>query len=202
MGISLRDQLTGFPTVVDIQRAYNWDFLLPDLYGIIVSGMIISKFCQSVRYGQYNISDILEMKVGQEKKFFPNGADIDIVNSTFVTPVPDLVSLYFAKWRSMMMDKFGRYNVSADYKKTGYVILYNRAGIPVNIVRLIGLFPLKFPAFDLSYTEEKEVRFDIDFRIDRIEMGLSALSGLGKDIGAQIGGAVSSVGRALGSLGK
>lgn len=183
----LLSNVIGFPSISGIQRTYNWDFLLPDIFGILVSGMVVSKYCQSVRVGQYDIAEVSEIQAGPFKKRFAGTLDIDTVAATFVTPVPDLISLYFSKWKSLEVDEKGRYNVANVYKKTAHVILYDRTGIPSNIVRLIGIFPTKFPKFDLSYKTEEAHMFEVTFSIDRIEMGLKALGGFGKEVVDAVG---------------
>lgn len=192
------DNIVGFPTVTHVQRSYNWDFFLPDLWGILVSGLVISKYCQSVSLGQYNVGEVIELKAGVNKKFFPGSMEIDMVNATFVSPVPDLVTWYFSKWKSLIVDKMNRYQPSSVYKKNGYIILYDRSGIPANIIRLIGLWPVKFPAFNLSYEQEDVVKFEISFRVDKVELGFKALGGLGSDIGSRLGGGIKDI---TGSLG-
>jgi hypothetical protein len=189
----LVNNIVGFPTVTNVQRAYNWDFFLPDLWGILVSGIVVSKYCQSVRLRQYDVGEVVELMKGPFKLHFPNALTIDAIDATYVCPVPDLVVLYFSKWKSLMYDRKGRYQVARNYKRNGYVILYDRSGLPVNVIRLIGLFPVKFPAFDLDYRKEEELRFDVSFRIDRTEMGLRGLTGLGKGVGAAVKGAVKGI---------
>jgi len=196
--VSFRENLLGFPTITHVQRTYNWDFLLPDLYGMLVSGLVVSKYCQSVRFGQYDISGISELKAGILKKFFPDALSIEQVSTTFVSPIPDLVSLYFSKWKSLIVDDLGRYSVPSKYKKTGHIILYDRSGIPVNVIRLVGMFPVKFPAYDLSYGREDVIKFDVNFRVEKVEMGFKALSGLAGEVVGAAGGAIKAVTGLLG----
>jgi len=196
--LSFRENLLGFPTITHVQRTYNWDFLLPDLYGVLVSGLVISKYCQSVRFRQYDISEISELKASIFKKFFPNTLSIDQVSASFISPVPDLVSLYFSKWKSLIVDDLGRYSLPSEYKRTGHVVFYDRSGIPSNIIRLVGMFPVKFPAYDLSYSREDAVKFDVNFRVEKIEMGFKALSGFAGEVVGAAGGAIKAVTGALG----
>ena len=187
----LVSNLVGFPSISEVQRTYNWDFLLPDILGIIVSGAVVSKYCQSVRVGQYDMVELSRMKVGPfTKKFAGQDFDIDDVVATFVTPVPDLLSFYFSTWKSLEIDDKGRYNVASEYKKTAHCILYDRTGIPCNILRMIGIFPVKFPKFDLAYGTEDFHRFEVTFSIDKIEMGLNALGGFGKEVVGAVGNVI------------
>lgn len=195
---TLINNLVGFPTATHVQRAYTWDFFLPDLWNVLVSGIVVSKYCQSVRLRQYDIGEVLELKAGIFKKHFPGLLTIDAISATFICPVPDLVTLYFSKWKSLIVDKKGRYQTASKYKKDAYVILYDRSGIPSNVIRLIGLFPIKFPAFDLDYGKEDVVKFDIEFRVDQVEMGLKALAGLGTDVA---GGVLKAAKKLSGVLG-
>lgn len=175
---SISDNLLGFPQYGGVQRAYTWDLILPDLYGIIVSGVVVSRYCQSVKFGQYNITSVSEFKVGPFRRFYPEEINIETVSMTFVAPTPDLISLYFAKWKSLILDKLGRHNLPSVYKKTGYVIFYSRPQIPIKVVKLVGMFPITYPAFDLQYAAENEVTIPIEFRCDYVETDFDAFSSL------------------------
>ena len=179
----LMSNLIGFPSILEVQRTYNWDFLLPDIFGVLVSGAIVSKFVQSVKLGQYDITEVSKMNVGPfKKKFAGEDWNIDDVTATFVTPVPDLISFYMSTWKALEIDDKGRYNVASVYKKTAHVILYDRSGIPSNILRLLGIFPIKFQKFDLSFKEEAVHMFEVTFSVDRLEMGLKALGGFAQEV--------------------
>lgn len=191
---NLLDNVLGFPTLTHVQRNYAWDFLFPDLFGILISGAVVSKYCQSVRIGQYDISEISEMKIGPYKRFFPNILNIEPATVTFVAPVPDLVTLYFSQWKKMIVDKKGRFNVASQYKRAGYIILYDRSGIPSNMIRLVGMFPVKFPGFNLDYNAQDSVKFEVTIRYDRLEMGLTALGSAISGVVGAVGGAVSKIG--------
>jgi len=184
MGMLL-DSVFGFPRA-PMQRAYNWDFILPS-FGLLVDGIIVSKFCQSCRFGQYNFNDTVELQFGALKQFYPGILNIESVTATFVTPIPDLVSLYFVTWKKKIVNSDGIYFPSKNYKKNIYVILYDRTGIPSNFIQLNKVFPTKFPLFDLSYKEEKMVEFTVEFKVDGIKIGAEALSEMGS-IGKMTGG--------------
>jgi hypothetical protein len=188
----LLDSILGFPRV-PMQRAYNWDCILPDVWGAGVLGVAISKFVQSVNFGEYNIDDIVEMKYGAYKKFFPGNMNITNPKITFVAPIPDVVSFYLHSWRNLIVDKSGFYQVEEIYKKNIYVIFYDRTGIPVNVITLIGTFPKTFPAYNLAYTSEDIVKYEIEFKVDSIKTGLSGFSSFIGDAGKAVGEAVSKI---------
>lgn len=191
----LSDNIFGFPTV-PMQRSYLWDFILPS-FGFIVDGIAVSKFCQSCRFGQYNIGDVETLQVGPFQKFFPGTLAIETVVATFLTPIPDIVSLYFINWKNKIVDNNGFYSPSNAYKKNIYAILYDKSGLPVNFIQMNKAFPIKFPTFDLNYSDEKMVQFDIEFRVDNIKIGKSALGNMGS-IGSKISGAIDGVLNAVG----
>ena len=195
----LLDNLIGFPKIIHVQRTYNWEFILPS-FGLIVDGYIVSKYCQSVKFGQYDIGEILEMKSGVRKQFFPGVMNIQTVSATFITPVPDLVAAYFSNWKSKIIDDEGYYSPSSWYKKTIYVLLYDRTGIPCNMILLKGAFPIKFPAYNLSYGEENVVRYDVEFRVDRIKIGVSELTSIIGGAGSMVKGLGSAAMGAVGSI--
>ena len=196
----LLDQIVGFPTLTGVQRSYNWDFILPS-FGLLIDGIAVSKYCQACKFGQYDIDEIAELKVGAHQQFFPKGMHIALVTATFICPVPDIVMMYFVKWKKMIIDSDGFYFPSEKYKKNIYVVLYDRSGIPSNFIQLKGAFPYKFPAYSLNYGEEGLVRYDVEFKVDRIQMGLEALGemaagvigGVGKFVGAGVSGVGESI---------
>ncbi len=163
------------------QRTYNWELIMPQTFGII-PGIAVSKFCQSVRFGQYDIQDIIEMKAGPFKDFYAGLMNVQTVTASFVSPVPDIVSSYFTSWKNKIVDKDGYYQVSSEYKKRIYIIMYDRTGIPSNKATLINAFPIRFPAYNLDYNSEDVVRVDVEFRVDRVLFGVGdiSLSNLGE----------------------
>ena len=193
----IMDTVVGFPRIGGIQRAYNWSIMLPDMTGTIIPGVAVSKYCQAVSLAPYTVSEISELRRGAFKKHFPAKLDIDSVRCIFVAPTPDIITLYFEKWRSLMFDYQGRWNVSSKYKKQMYVFLWDRSGIPVNVIKLTGVFPTKFPALELDYSAEKPVTYHVDFKIDWAEYGVEALSTFKEDLGSGI----KNLGKPFGSLG-
>lgn len=186
---TLLDSVFGFPRA-PMQRAYNWDFVLPS-FGFRIDGIVVSKFCQSCRFGQYNL-DAETLQAGAYKQFYAGVLNIESATATFVTPIPDLVSLYFVNWKEQIVDSEGFYSPSSSYKRNIYIILYDRTGIPSNFIQLHGAFPIKFPVFDLSYRDEKMVEFNVEFKMDSVKMGTKALGEMGS-IGEIAVGAVKGV---------
>lgn len=189
----LLDSVPGFLEGTRIQRAYNWELILPDLSGAPVAGAVVGKYCQSVRLGQYDISEVLEVKSGFWKDFFPGAPNIENVTTSFVNPVPDAVSLYFQSWKGLIISERGFYTPSSRFKKSVHVMLYDRSGVNTNMITLQGAFPVKFPSFNLSYAEEKEVRFEIVLKIDRISMRHKAAGKLTEDVGPAAEGKVGGI---------
>lgn len=189
----LLDSVFGFPRT-PVQRVYNWDCIMPDVWGSGVLGIAISKFCQSVSFGNYNIDDIAEMKAAAFKKFFAGVMSVRNPKATFIAPIPDIVSNYFHTWKKLIVDDNGFYHRAGDYKKNIYVVLYDRTGIPANMITLVGAYPKSFPTWDLSYTVEDVVRYDIEFKVDKILTGFSAFGSFGSDAKRAIGAATSAIG--------
>jgi len=165
----IRGNPFGLTDALHVQRAYNWELLLPANFGYL-PGIVISKFCQSVSLGQYDINDVIELKTGAFKQFFPGQLNIRSVTASFVTPAPDIVARYFSAWKKRIVDDEGFYGVSSWYKKDIYVFVYDRTGVVSNSIRISGAFPVKFPAYALSYSAEDVVKFDVEFKIDKIKI--------------------------------
>lgn len=174
--MGLVDNLVGFPTILDIQRAYNWDVFFPST-GLLVDGIVIGRYCQAIRFGQYEIAQTDEVIKGVKKMFFPISLNIELITASFVSPVPDIVQLYFVTWKKMIVDEEGFYSPSSNYKKNIYVILSDRTGIPVNMIRLGEVFPVKFPGYNLSYASDDLLKYEVTFRVEKINMGTTAVKG-------------------------
>ena len=71
---------------------------------------------------------------------------------------------------------FRSYNLPSLYKQTAYIMFTAQSGLPVNVVKLKGLFPLSAPSFDLGYATETPVSIPIEFRVDYVDIGLDELS--------------------------
>ena len=151
-----------------VQRVYNWDCIMPDIWGARILGILVSKYCQSITFGNYNIDDIAEMNVGAFKKHFSGRMTIPNPKITLIAPVPDIVSNYFDTWKNLIIDERGFYHKTSDYKKNIYIVLYDRTGIPVKKITLVGAFPKTFPSWNLTYSDENVVKYDIEFKTDNI----------------------------------
>lgn len=190
----LLDSLVGFPKVSHTQRTYNWEILLPDMWsGGLILGYPVSKYCQNISFGQYSIGEVVELRSGPLKQFYPGLMSIDTVSATFVCPIPDIVMVYFVRWRERIVDKNGYYFPATNYKRNIYILLYDRTGIPCNTIMLVGCFPIKFPAYRLAYGEESVVRYLVDFKVEKIRMGLKAAERGIEELSERIPGAVGSV---------
>ncbi len=184
--MSLVDNVFNFPNLLHVQRDYNWDFILPSIG--FVPGIAITKYCQSVQVGQYDITELRSMNRGPEKSFFPGALAVGDLRATFIAPTPDIIATYFHTWKEKIIDKDGFYGLPAQYKKNATIVLYDRTmGIPTNLITVKGLFPKTFPKFNLAYTSEDIVKHEIEFSFDKVVMGLSGL-------GSSLGVAASSVG--------
>jgi len=173
--MSLIDNIFNFPNVLHVQRDYNWDFILPSVG--LVPGVVITKYCQSVSVGQYDIREIIEQKKGAKKTFYPGQIDVNEVTATFIAPTPDIVSAYFHAWKQLIIDKQGFYGLPSKYKKNATVVLYDRTmSIPTNLITIKGMWPTTFPKFTLDYNSEGLVVHSITFKFDDIAMGLDKFS--------------------------
>lgn len=180
----LLDSFFGFPQILHIQREYNWEVLLPS-FGLVVDGYAISKYCQDIKFGQYSIKEYTDIRKTNLHTYFPGDMTIEEVSLSFVVPVPDIVSAYFYQWKRRIISSKGFYYPSSNYKKYVYVMLYDRTGIPSNLLMLKGAFPLTFPGYDLRYAGEKELRYTIRLKVDDIELNPARVLGaIGSEIGS------------------
>lgn len=165
-----------------LQRSYNWQLMMPHKIGEI-SGSSVSQYCQDIRFGDYNISDIVTIRYGAQQRFYAGLQTINVISAAFLVPIDNSLLKYFYGWRELEIDKEGYYHPKNHYKKTIYVILYDRSGIESAKFELIGAFPISHPIIDLSYTGEEAIKYRIDFRVDSIEVSTSIGSMLGKVAG-------------------
>jgi len=173
--MSLIENIFNFPNVLHVQRDYNWDFFLP-LIGL-VPGIVMTKYCQSISIGQYDIAEIVERSRGPEKSFYPGKLDIDELTATFIVPTPDIVSAYFHGWKNLIVDKRGFYGLPSKYKKNATIVLYDRTlSIPTNLISIKKMWPITFPKFNLSYESEDVVKHSITFKFEKVAFGLDAFS--------------------------
>jgi hypothetical protein len=147
------------------QRVYMWEVVLPDLGGI--AGTEVSKYIQDVDFGDYSITELAVMRYGPFQNKYAGSFSIPPVQLKILNPVPDIITLYFNYWKSLIVSDAGYFSVKSNYAKTMYAILYDTTGAETARFKMEGTFPKTFPAHHLSYKEEKIVDFDVELSIDR-----------------------------------
>ena len=150
-----------------LQRGYNWEFILPDWEGI--EGKLVGLYCQDISFGEYNISQIEISKYGIFKRGYAGFLEIQSIKTTFLCPIPDLVSVYLGLWKSKIM-KHGLYFPKSVYSKTGNINLLDRTGQKSKEYVIEGMFPKTFPSHSLSYKNEGVETFDVEFHVDNVEL--------------------------------
>lgn len=162
--------LSGPPGVQtgSLQRTYNWEVRMPFEMGG-VDGLDISTLCQEVRFGDYTIGDLSQLRYGPYQAFFPGKLSISTVTLVFVKPLKDCVSSFFYGWRNMVISPAGYYSPKNHYAMSMYVSLLDRGGIQVKEFKLAKVFPKSLPTYDLKYADEDIVRLSIELSVDRIE---------------------------------
>jgi hypothetical protein len=151
-----------------------------------IRGELLSKFCQDVRFGDYSIQELQELRWGGKTQFFPGQLSISRVTVTFAIPSPDIVGQFFQAWREKIVSKEGFYGLKNAYTKNLYVWVENTSYYPTSRYVLKGAYPISVASFTLSYGEENVLRYTIEFSVDRVEP--SGLAGLGANIGNFITG--------------
>lgn len=161
------------------QRNYLWDVLLPDISfpmdekpgGILegFQGFAMSQYVQGVRFGDYDVERTM-MKFGPYRASFPGLLTVGEVTITFLKPMPDFISSYFYSWKNLMVSPDGLYQPKNSYQKNIYVRFLDSTGIAINKYKLIGCFPLKFPAYDLDYDNNNVTKFNVVLSVDKIEI--------------------------------
>ena len=165
--------LESVPSVVDLfaksgfQREFNFEIKLPDMG--YLSGILVGVYCQSIKFGQYNIQEITKVRHGAKTKGYAGPLEIQSATCTFLQPFPDIVSMYFSKWKNLMVDSNGFYSSKANYAKTIYVVEFDRTSVPAAIYKLTGAFQKTFPAHSLSSESEQVAKFEIEFHVDDME---------------------------------
>lgn len=169
---------------VGFQRNYMWDVLLPDLGGGLglsilgiqlpkgfsaPVGILVSRYCQEVKFGQYGVTELVEMKKGGKLEKFAGLRNIDKITLTFLKPVPDVVSYYFYRWRQLVCNDKGYYGVKSAYAKTMRMILYDVTGISTAWFKAVNTFPLSAPVYSMDYTNEKLLTLSMEFSVDDVE---------------------------------
>jgi hypothetical protein len=164
MGIaSLRALLSGNS---DLQRHYNWEVILPDIAGY--NGIKIGTFAQECFFGQYEMSDVAELRVGKLIDHFAGLFRVQTVRIKFLKPSPDILTDYFTAWEKLIVGDDGLYNVKSVYQKNIYVRFLETDGSVVNSYKCVGAFPTTFPWYQLDYSN-KYATMIITFSVDKLE---------------------------------
>lgn len=196
-----------------LQRKYNWQLLLPhNINGNI--GFFVSQYCQDIQFGDYGMSTLSQLKYGAFQRFYAGLQDINRVTATFLAPIDNSVLSYFHGWYHLMVDGDGNFYPKNHYKKSMFVAMYDRSYVESVRFELRGVFPVRKPTLDLSYSEEDVLRYVVELSVDRIEMtsligsireGITSVAGdmatqtveLLGSAGGTIGGAVTASGNIL-----
>lgn len=155
------------PLWKNLQRDYLFDVILPPMIGGF-DGILVSRYCQTVRFGDYSIKDLVRMKYGAYKRSYAGSLDIDNMEMVFLKPNPDVVSAYFYAWRRRIVDDRGYYYPKVNYARTVWFAFQERNGILTDLFRIEGVFPLDVPKYDVSYENAGIVRITISFNVDRV----------------------------------
>lgn len=156
----------GIPLFGELQRTYNWQVVLPD-FGR--GDFEVSKYIQSISFGQFEIKYVSEQHVSVYKRFFPDGFDIDIARITLAAPVNNIIYPYFRDWKYRIVDYQGFYGLPIDYKQNIEVILLDGDGKDFHHFKLLQCFPISFPAYKLDFEDEKVLFYEVSFRIEGVE---------------------------------
>jgi hypothetical protein len=167
MGSMLDGLSTAKANSWNLQRTYNWEFILPDISGGI--GSAISPYIQEVKFGDYNFDDVMSIRHGAYQSHAAGFLSIGDLSITIYCPTDLTVISYFQQWKDLIVDSKGIYGYKAEYAKTGYLTLMDRKYEKTQTFKFINMFPKTFPAYQLNYAEEGMVKFTINFCIDRVE---------------------------------
>ena len=149
-----------------LQRNYMWELILPNIAGI--DGTEVCKYCQAVRFGDYEMTDVSEKRYGPYLAKYAGLLSIPNVTATFLKPIPDIVSAYFYEWKNLIVNYSGYFNCKSRYGRTAYITLYDVDGQETSKFKLVGVFPRTFPGYDLSYDNEEITRFEIELNVDKL----------------------------------
>lgn len=164
----LFDNYVHLERYTEWQREYNWEIVFPFSMGR-VPGMVVSKYCRAVAFGDYNFKELFEQQRGPKSLFTPGTLSIQEITAVFLVPVPNLLHGYFAAWKDLIVDPNGFYSEQQHYKRPIYVRMYTTQGITSGTIKLVGCFPKTFFRYELSYEKENLVRYTITFSVDDIE---------------------------------
>lgn len=160
----------------DLQRTFDWRLVMPhSISGI--NGMDVAKYCQSVYFGNYNISEVEQLRYGPHQRFFPGLMDINRVSLEFISPINNYVYLYFMEWRYLVVNRDGLYSPKNNYVRDVYVEMFSQVGNAIGRYRLRRCFPTKLPEQNLDQAVEDVVRHTIELSVDEVELpGLNNIS--------------------------
>jgi hypothetical protein len=150
------------------QRTYLWELMLPDDVYAGVSGYDIGKFCQDVKFGDYNMQEVSSIRYGAFRKGYAGFFDIESLIAVFLVPVPNLVAEYFLAWKKLIVSDQGFFYPKNNYAKTIRYIMYDTNGQESYRLKLQGVFPKTFPAYDVSYMREEIAKYIIEFNVDKV----------------------------------
>lgn len=157
-------------TTGELQRAFNWEFILPQIDSA-PDNIEISSYIQDVKFGTYNVEDIYSQRLGAFKTYAAGPLNIDSVSLTLLSPTDGSVIVYFQKWKELIVSTRGAFFYpKSKYVKTAYCYLYDRPGNSKVQYKLVNCFPKTFPMHDLSYSKNDFVRFNIELVVDTVEI--------------------------------
>jgi len=182
-----------------LQRTYNWQLIMPHNFRGNI-GFLVSQYCQEVRFGDYSMREISKMRYGAKQRFYAGLQDIDSVTLTFLVPIDNSVYDYFYSWSELIVDARGYYYPKNNYKKTIYVILYDRTGIQSTKFILKGVFPKVKPKLALSYASEGIELLPMELSVDYIEPE-SFIGSIREGVTNLLGNVAGKVKDVIGSIG-
>lgn len=151
----------------NLQREYLWEFRMPvNFEG--KDGMQVCKYCQSVQFGDYNMSTVSTIRYGAFQAHYAGFLDIAKVVAVFLRPIPDIVTPFFHSWRNRIVDEQGFFGVKSDYARDIYVYFLSNDGSEVGRVTFKNAFPNVYPGYSLGYEQSSVVRLQVEFQVDRV----------------------------------
>jgi len=151
-----------------LQRTYNWQLILPhNINGI--SGILLSQYCQDVKFGDYSIGELSVMRYGSQQRFYAGLQEIEVAELIFIMPIDNSVYNYFRGWRKLIIDDNGYYYPKNHYKKDIFIFMFDRSGVQSGKFVLKGVFPKTCPPISLSYSDEGVLKWGLELSVDRIE---------------------------------
>jgi len=162
-----------------LQREYNWQVIMPhDIGGWV--GVIVSQFCQSIRFGDYSMEKINEMRYGADKRYYAGLRTVNTVTLSFLVSADSSVVNYFDEWHKLIVDDSGYYHPKVDYARDIYAIMYDRSGIETYMYRLKGCFPKNKPQFNLAYSKADVLTIEMELSVDKVALSTIAGSVINK----------------------